>query len=196
MPSNLFALDSELPSLSGKESPQEQIRKMFNYLVQQKQSLQYLLRNLTADNFNASALETLTSGAKVELSDQLNMMQTALAQLSIKVDALSARVGGAEELAGRLNTLEENDELLAAEIAATQEAISALEASVAALSILMDPENGVPARLEQAEQKLDVLTVAEDGTISLGAEGTELRLVGRVIINGMVYEGGTANETA
>ena len=182
MPSNLFVLDSELPSFTGKETPQEQIRKMFNYLVQMKQSLQYALRNLTADNFNASALQTLTDGAKVEVSEQLTLMQTAISQMSGKLDTLSARISGLEPLSGQVTALEESDELLAAEIATLQEAVDALTLTVFG-------EGGILARLDAIEKKLAAIAVAEDGTMVIGAEGQTLRLVGQLYINGMAYGG-------
>jgi len=191
MPSNLFVLDAELPTFSERESPQAQVRKMFNYLVQLKQSLQYSLRNLTADNFNASALDKLTSGAKVELSQQLQLMQAAISQMDSKVDALSARLGNTEELVGRLTSLEDSDELLAGEIVGMQESLAAMEETVAGLDLLLNGEGGILDRLEAVEGKLGAVTVGEDGSLTLGTEGLPLYLVGQVFVNETPMDGGT-----
>jgi len=176
---NLFVLDSELPSFTGRESPQEQIRKMFNYLVQLKQSLQYSLRNLTADNFNTSALQTLTEGANVEVARKLNLMQSAITQVSNKADIISGRQSDADD---RIAALEESDELLAGEIATLQEAFSALADTLSG-------ENGILARLERAERLCSILSIGEDGTITLGTEEIPLHLVGQLYINGTAYGG-------
>ena len=191
MPSNLFALDSELPSFTGKESPQQQIQKLYNYLFQMRQSLQYSLRNLTAENFNAAALETLTSGAKVELTEKLNLMQTALAQMSGKVDGLSARVSGVEGLSGKITALEESDELLAIEIVAMQEHVNALQSALDSLEAAVTSEGGVLTRLTEIEKKLSIIQIREDGSVTIGTEGVPLQLVGQLFINGVLYEGGT-----
>ncbi len=183
MPSNLYALDSDLPSFNGKESPQEQNRKMFDYLVQMKQSLQYCLRNLTADNFNASAFEQLSDSAKEKVSKTLELMQSAVTELSGKVDGLSARVSSVDGLSAQITALEENDDLLAAEIAGVQETMDTLAQAVYG-------ENGILTRLDTIEKKLVIIQIGEDGSATIGADGLPLRLVGQLYINGVPYEGG------
>lgn len=185
MPSSLFTLDSELPTLSAKESPQEQIRKMYNYLVQMRQSLQYSLRNLTTDNFSTSALQSLTDGAKTEVTQKLSLMQAALTQMKGSVDSLSGRVGGVEDLAGKVDELADSDELLAGEIAAIQEALDGLDVAIGG-------EGGILQRLDAAERILAIISIGEDGTISIGTEGIPLHLVGQVSINGEIYGGDSA----
>lgn len=182
MPSGLFTLDSDLPNLTGKETPQEQIRKLWNYLVQMRQGLLYALRNLSAENFSTSALQQLTDGAKVEVSEKLDLMQAALSQLSSKVDSISGRVSSVEGLTSRVNELAETDNMLAEEIAGLQEAFWELRGSIVGA-------DGILQRQERAEQILALIALGEDGTVTIGAEGMPLQLVGQVYINGELYGG-------
>lgn len=186
MPSSLFTLDSELPTLSVKDSPQVQIQKMYNYLVQMRQSLQYSLRNLTTDNFSASALQNLTDGAKGEIADKINLMQSSLSQLSGKYDSISSRVSAVEGLSGDVDSLVESIELLAAEVVALQEDLERLDTAITG-------EGGILQRLENAEKILSVINIGEDGSIVIGTDEAPLHLLGVVHINGEVY-GGDTNE--
>ena len=191
MPSVLFTLDNQLPSFTGNESPQQQIKKLYDYLVQLKQSLQYSLRNLTAENFNAAALDSLTAGAKLELEQTLSLMQAAVGQLSSKVDSISARIGALEGLTGRVASLEESDDLLAQEIADAQLLMDGLQNSVEGLQQCISQEGGILQRLQALEDRLVPVQIGEDGSLILGAEGMTIQLVGQLIINGNVYEGGS-----
>ena len=118
----------------------------------------------------------------MEVAQKLELMQAAITQASTKVDILSGRLADAD---GRIGDLGENAEALAGEIATLQESLSDLWA-------VLDGEEGILARLERAERLCSILSIGEDGAITLGAEGVPLRLIGQVSINGTEYGG---NET-
>ena len=84
MPSNWLSIDSNFPSFTGEESPEQQIRALHNYLFQLREGLQYSLQNLTADNFNATALQNLSDAQKNEVTTQL---QTSAQTLTDKLAA-------------------------------------------------------------------------------------------------------------
>ena len=127
MPSQLTAFDNNFPTFTGEETPEEKIWSLQDYLFQLREGLQYSLRNLSAENFNATALKLLTAAQQEDLVKQLQTMQTAL------------------------DGLEQGLELLTATVQA-----------------------------------------AENGSVTIGAEGRDLHLVGNVYINGVLYTGGTA----
>lgn len=106
MPSNWLSIDSNFPSFTGEESPEQQIRALHNYLFQLREGLQYSLQNLTADNFNTAALQNLTDAQKNELTTQLEKVYTQLNQMAAEIDRLSGRVSGTENLSGRMTTAE------------------------------------------------------------------------------------------
>lgn len=106
MPSNWLSIDSNFPSFTGEETPVEQIRALHNYLFQLREGLQYSLQNLTADNFNAAALQNLTAEQKNEVTTELQKVYALLDQMAVRIDNLSGRVTGTENLSGRMTAAE------------------------------------------------------------------------------------------
>lgn len=104
MPSNLLDIDSNFPTFTGEESEKEQIQALTNYLFQLRESLQYSLQNLTSDNFNAAALESLSEDAKGELGMQLQKIGNELNQLSAEVKSIEGRISGVDALSGQVET--------------------------------------------------------------------------------------------
>ena len=220
MPSNWLSIDSNFPSFTGEESPEQQIRALHNYLFQLREGLQYSLQNLTADNFNTAALQNLTDAQKNEVTAQLEKVYTQLNQMAAEIDRLSGRVSGTENLSGRMTTAEgeitalkgrtklteENIEDLADRTTAAeggiddlQEAVTGeggLQERVADLEGAVTGEGGLQEQMDATEQELEKISgavqVADDGSITVGSEGKPLRLVGQIYINGVLYEqGGT-----
>ncbi len=136
---NFMSIDTGFPTFTGKESPQEQIRALHNYMFQLREGLEYMLQNLTTQNFNTTAWEQVEEGQKDAVQQEVQKVYKLAVQINQKV----------EDLAGRTKTVEDNVKML-----------------------------------EGAVQ------VAEDGSVTIGAEGTVLKLVGDVYINGALYEGG------
>ena len=220
MPSNWLSIDSNFPSFTGEESPEQQIRALHNYLFQLREGLQYSLQNLTADNFNTAALQNLTDAQKNEVTAQLEKVYTQLNQMAAEIDRLSGRVSGTENLSGRMTTAEgeitalkgrtklteENIEDLADRTTAAeggiddlQEAVTGeggLQERVADLEDAVTGEGGLQEQMDATEQELEKISgavqVADDGSVTVGSEGKPLRLVGQIYINGVLYEqGGT-----
>lgn len=205
MPSNWLSIDSNFPSFTGEESPEQQIRALHNYLFQLREGLQYSLQNLTADNFNTAALQNLTDAQKNEVTTQLEKVYTQLNQMAAEIDRLSGRVSGTENLSGRMTTAEGEITALKGRVKLTEENIEDLTGRVKQLEddqTLDDlqrevtGEGGLQEQMDAAKKELEKISgavqVADDGSVTVGSEGKPLRLVGQVYINGMLYEqGGT-----
>ena len=264
MPSNWLSIDSNFPSFTGEESPEQQIRALHNYLFQLREGLQYSLQNLTADNFNTAALQNLTDAQKNEVTTQLEKVYTQLNQMAAEIDRLSGRVSGTENLSGRMTTAEGEITALKGRVKLTegniedladrattaetdiddlqdrmktaetdigslkgratitegnienlagrvkqleddqalddlQEAVTGeggLQERVADLEGAVTGEGGLQEQMDATEQELEKISgavqVADDGSVTVGAEGKPLRLVGQIYINGVLYEqGGT-----
>lgn len=175
MPSNWLSIDSNFPSFTGEESPEQQIRALHNYLFQLREGLQYSLQNLTADNFNTAALQNLTDAQKNEVTVQLEKVYTQLSQMAAEIDRLSGRVSGTENLSGRMTTAEDEITALKDRTKLTEENIEDLAKS-----------------RQELEKISGAVQVADDGSITVGSEGKPLQLVGQIYINGVLYEqGGT-----
>lgn len=186
MPSNWLAFDNNFPTFTGEESPEQQIRALHNYLYQLREGLQYSLQNLSAKNFNATALRQMTTAQKQELGVQLQEMYTVLDDLGNEVAALSEQVGGLQE---RTDTAETS-------ITALKGRMTLAEGNIETLAESVSGEGGLQERTEAAETAIEALAgavqVAEDGSATVGTQGKALKLVGDVYINGVLYTGGTA----
>ena len=106
MPSNWLSIDSNFPSFTGEESPEQQIRALHNYLFQLREGLQYSLQNLTADNFNAAALQNLSDVQKNEVNTQLQKVYVLLNQMTTEINSISGRVSSVENISSRVTTTE------------------------------------------------------------------------------------------
>lgn len=84
MPSNLLAIDADFPTFTGEEPEKEQIQELTNYLYQLRESLQYSLQNLSKSNFNAAALNDLTSEATQGIEKMIKQLDDAIIALQRK----------------------------------------------------------------------------------------------------------------
>ena len=209
MPSNWLSIDSNFPSFTGEEPPEQQIRALHNYLFQLREGLQYSLQNLTADNFNATALQNMTDAQKNEVTLQLEKVYSMLNQMAVQIENLSGRVSGTENLAGRVTTAEGEITSLKGRVKLTEENIKGLKVRAAVTEGNVEDLSGRVKQLEddktlddlqeqmdatrQALQKISgAVQVADDGSATVGSEGKVLHLVGQVYINGVLIEqGGT-----
>lgn len=134
MPSKLFAIEENFPTFTGAESPVEQIRLLHNYMFQLKDSLQYSLRNLTADNFNSAALDQLTKDAQGTLGEELQKLIALVNDVSAELNKVKVRVNNAEATVGRIPEIE-------ADIEAVKEAIQG--------------EGGIWERMDDLQEKIE-----------------------------------------
>lgn len=183
MPSNWLTIDDSFPSFTGEESPTQQIKALHNYLFQLREGLRYSLQNLSAENFNASALQNLTESQKNAVTEELLKVHTLLSGLSGDVQNLAARVSGAENVSARVTKLEK-----------TVTGEGGLDEKVAALEKTVTEEGGLNDRVTAAEETLKnvsgIVAVNEDGSAVVGAEGKRLDLRGEIYINGVLYTQG------
>lgn len=203
MPSNWMAIDTDFPSFTGEESPEQQIRALHNYLFQLREGLKYSLQNLTAKNFNAAALRSLSDAQKNEVTRQLEKVYSELSKITTEVDRLKNRYSDTE---GKLASLDNNVELLSGRISVTADAVGDLQkktsANTADIQNLKDSaastdsevaalNNDIQEVKKNLQKVAGIVQVAEDGTITLGAEGKVINLVGQIYINGeLIGQGG------
>lgn len=172
MPSNWLSIDSNFPSFTGEESPEQQIRALHNYLFQLREGLQYSLQNLTADNFNTAALQNLTDAQKNEVTTQLEKVYTQLNQMAAEIDRLSGRVSGTENLSGRMTTAEGEITALKGRVKLTEGNIEDLTDRASAVETDIDDLQG---RMKTAESDIGSLK----GRVTI-TEGNIEDLAGRV----------------
>lgn len=168
MPSNWLSIDSNFPSFTGEESPEQQIRALHNYLFQLREGLQYSLQNLTSDNFNAAALKDLTDAQKTEVTDMLEKVYNTLNQMSAEIDSLSGRVTGAENLSGRMSAAEGEITGLKGRVTLAEGNLEDMGDRVTAAE---ENTNDLAGRTEDTEAAITELTgretVAEENIVTL-----------------------------
>jgi hypothetical protein len=67
MASNWSQIDMQFPNFTGKETTEEKVTRIQNYLFMLMEFLRYSLRNLDSSNFNSAALEEMTESLMEEL---------------------------------------------------------------------------------------------------------------------------------
>lgn len=170
MPSNLLYIDSNFPSFTGEETPEQQIRALHNYLFQLREGLQYSLQNLTADNFNATALQNLTAEQKNEVASELQKVYALLDKTSTEIKSLSGRISDTESLFGRVTAAEEEISYLDKRLTQSEEIIESLETATAEAEEKLESfgdrvealEDALP-QIEQTTQELQEEITGEDG---------------------------------
>ena len=219
MPSNWLSIDSNFPSFTGEETPEQQIRELHNYLFQLREGLQYSLQNLTTDNFNTAALKNMTDAQKNEVISQLEKVYTQINQMSTEIDRLSSRVSGTENLSGRVTTAEGEITSLKNRMKKAESDIGSMEErftitegnaedlagrvkqleddqTLDNLQKAVTGEGGLQEQMDTANKEMKKISgavqVADDGSATVGSEGKVLRLVGQVYINGVLIEQGGA----
>ena len=194
MPSNWLAMDDNFPTFTGEESPSQQISALHNYLYQMREGLQYSMRNLTAENFNETALQQLTDDQKNAVAEELRKLQSTISSFSNEINSLSARVSSVENLGGRVNDAENAITYLQEDAAKKSETLKNHEESIAVLertaSELQDGQSDLEEQLGTAQGDIDVLQTDVDA-LKEAIDG-ENGLTGRVDLleNTLSGEGG------
>lgn len=97
MASNFLSLD-DFPAFTGKESLPEQIQALYNYLFMLRQQLQYILQNLSADNWNSTALKNMTADSQTELVAGLGAVTAKVQDISAAIATINIRISNLEKL--------------------------------------------------------------------------------------------------
>lgn len=156
MPQTWQMVDSNFPTITGQEPITEQISKIIDYLAILTEQLQYQLQNLDSSNWNASALENFTEDTTTQFGKKVAALSNQVSALQATVSNLAARVSGAENLAGRVQTAEEMITGLQEAIngeGGAMERITQTEEEISLLQQELDGEQGVKARLTKTEEE-------------------------------------------
>lgn len=169
MPSNWSMIDNNFPSFTGEERPREQIAQLQNYLMLLVEQLKYQLNNLSAINWNDTALEELQADTTKDVEKELSNVAGDLNQTATDLASVVTRLARVETALAALELAKDDHE-----------------------TRLGDLEN----RADELDADLTNLfaVVMPDGTggAVIGSEGKVIHLVGKIYINGALMEGGTA----
>lgn len=169
MPSNWAMIDNSFPSWTGTESPRVMIVELQNYLMILVEQLKYQLNNLDSKNWNDAALKELksltTEGVETELSNMLK-------DLTAGLETLSTMAGRLQQAETTIAYLEQSQWTLDNTVADLQVQVNGLDGDIANLFAVVKPDG--------------------DGGVQIGQAEKEIRIIGKVYINGVLLEGGSA----
>lgn len=168
MPSNWAMIDNNFPTFTGLESPRMMIGELQNYMMLLVEQLKYQLNNLNTTNWNEVALKELqaltTEGVETEVSNLVGDLASAGEMLSTLADRLQK----AETAISYLEMANGEQETT---LATLQRRMDNLDGDLGNLFAVVIPDGAGGAQIGQAEK--------------------EIRIVGKVYINGVLLEGGS-----
>lgn len=168
MPTPWTMVDAAFPTFTGEEKVKEQVTKLCQYMYLLVEELKYQLSNLNERNFNSSALATLKADTTADVAATLAETTAMLALVTSEVADLNARLRSLEGLSGRMEQVETD--------------VSWLEKRQEELGEDVETLN------RMLEELLAVISPDGEGGASIGNDGQELHLLGKVYINGTLIE--------
>jgi len=169
MPSNMLDTDVGFPKFTGRETTQDRIAMILNYLFMLREQLQYTLTHLGKENFNDASI--------VEIEKTIT-------------DPINARI---EDEQGQITALQVTAGQLVSAIGDADGNISALQQTVNSLTLSVYTDNGI----SYVGLTKDGVTVYATGTIDMTGlvTFTDLSGSGTTVINGDNIVSGTITGT-
>ena len=158
MPSAWSLIDASFPIFTGEERVRDQVGIMLNYMFMLAEGLKYQLSNLGEANFNSTALKDIQIETTADVEAALADMLQELDTVKNSVSNLRAGLTRIEEWQKNVNKQFED------------------------LDVVLSDQSKAIDELNTLIHK------NEDGTISIGAEGASLHLLGSVYVNGKLLE--------
>lgn len=153
-------IDTSFPTFTGKESYREQVSALQDYLYLVVEELKYQLANLNAQNWNKTALEKIQAETVEPTNEEITQIKGQITTITNRLTALSASLS---QLTERMDSAEED-------LPKLWEGLELLAGDVDALTEIIQPDGS--------------------GGATIGAAGKDIKLVGNVYINGVLYEQG------
>lgn len=158
MPNAWAMIDTSFPTFTGKETYREQVGALQDYLYLVVEELKYQLANLNAQNWNKTALQQMQQETVEPTNAEVALIKEQITNITNRLTALTASLN---QLTERMETAEE-------ELPKLWEGLELLAGDVDSLSEVVKPDGS--------------------GGATIGAAGKDIRLVGNVYINGVLYE--------
>lgn len=139
MPSNWLYIDTNFPSFTQKESVNDKVETMQDYLFMLVEQLRYTLHNLDLSNMNKAAAEGFVKTITQPIYAEIKNAEGSITQLGVTADGLAARISSAE---GSITQLGVTADGLAARIGDAEGNITQLQATAKGLQASVSNLNG------------------------------------------------------
>ena len=192
-------IENSFPTFLDGESPQQQIKKLQDYMFKLTDQLKYSLQNLDTSNWNKAALDKFTEDTASGMLQEVKQFASELTRVQSQAVELSGRISG---LGNRLTSSEEEITYLQRQMEQSKEDVQQLQENVAGMqqrvSELENESNDAQQQLTglQAEQdEHNKRLEAQEGVVKPGKDedtvgnvGRVLNLIGTVYLNGVLLE--------
>lgn len=163
MASNWLYIDTNFPTFTGKESMDEKVTTIQNYMYMLVEQLRYTLHNLDLTNMNGAAVNKFTETLTDPIYAAIQDADDNITQLAVTAAGIASRVSDAE---GSISTLQQTATSMAAAIRDANGNISALQLTAQSLSATVSSQDGQISTLQQTASALTSRVNGAEGNIS------------------------------
>ena len=174
MPSNWLYIDTNFPSFTQKESVNDKVETMQDYLFMLVEQLRYTLHNLDLSNMNKTAADEFVKQITDPIYGEIKDAEGNITQVALVAEGLAARIGDAE---GDITQLQATAQGLSASISNLNGSVTNLTADV----------NGIRATVStkiDATQAQSIFDQSATG-FTLGATSGESGTIFKLNYNGV-----------
>ena len=182
MPSNWLYIDTNFPSFTQKESVNDKVETMQDYLFMLVEQLRYTLHNLDLSNMNKTATDEFVKQITDPIYGEIKDAEGNITQVALVAEGLAARIGDAE---GNITQLQAMATGLQASISSLDGSVTNLTADVNGIRTQVRGKIGTSEAQTLIDQSLNGITLSatsgESGTIfELMYDGAVLASTGSV----------------
>ena len=184
MPSNWLYIDTNFPTFTGEESPNEKITTIQNYMYMLVEQLRYSLHNLDLSNMNQTAVQRYETQLTEPIYARIEDGEGKVTQLQLTTEGLGLRISNAE---GNITSLTATAEGLALQISDAEDDILQLGMTADTLAAQISSADGRISQLQQTVNSisLSVSNGSSSSRIYLNANGVSVSSA-RITFTGMV----------
>ena len=182
MPSNWLYIDTNFPSFTQKESVNDKVETMQDYLFMLVEQLRYTLHNLDLSNMNKTATDEFVKQITDPIYGEIKDAEGNITQVALVAKGLAARIGDAE---GNITQLQATAKGLQASISSLDGSVTNLTADVngirATVRTKIDATEAQSIFDQSAEGFTLAATSGERGTIfKLNYNGAQIASTGSI----------------
>ena len=182
MPSNWLYIDTNFPSFTQKESVNDKVETMQDYLFMLVEQLRYTLHNLDLSNMNKTAADEFVKQITDPIYGEIKDAEGNITQVALAAEGLAARIGDAE---GDITQLQATAQGLSASISNLNGSVTNLTADVngirATVSTKIDATQAQSIFDQSATGFTLGATSGENGTIfKLNYNGAQIASTGSI----------------
>lgn len=166
MPSNWLYIDTNFPSFTQKESVNDKVETMQDYLFMLVEQLRYTLHNLDLSNMNKTATDEFVKQITDPIYGEIKDAEGNITQVALVAEGLAARIGDAE---GNITQLQATAKGLQASVSNLNGSVTNLTADVNGIRATVSTKIDATQAQSIFDQSAEGFTLAassgEDGTI-------------------------------